>query len=124
MHLAEYVRRWGEPLIGKHGLSALGAVVGATGPEQCRLLRQAMPDTFFLVPGYGAQGGGGADVAHAFRSDGLGAVVNNSRGIIFAYQREPYCDRYPPDRWPDAVQAATRDMIADLRAHIPGGDPS
>jgi len=121
MHLADHVRRWGAASVGPSGFSALGAVVGATGPEQCRALRDVMPETFFLVPGYGAQGGSAADTAGAFRADGLGAVINSSRAILFAYSREPYADRFPPDRWQEAVAAATRDAIADIAAHTPAG---
>ena len=121
MHLADHVRRWGQSLVGQHGLSALGAVVGATAPDQCRALREAMPQTYFLVPGYGAQGGSAADTAGAFRPDGLGAVVNSSRAIIFAHAREPYSRTVAPDRWQDAVRAATVEAIADLRAHTPAG---
>lgn len=77
---------WGEDQRGKYGYSAVGAVVGATYPEQLTELREKLPHTFFLVPGYGAQGGGAADVAGAFK-DGIGAVVNSSRGIMCAYKK-------------------------------------
>ncbi|MDA7978124.1 MAG: orotidine-5'-phosphate decarboxylase [Pirellulales bacterium] len=97
----------------------IGAVVGATYPEQLAELRQAMPHTWFLVPGYGAQGGGAADVAAAFDKRGLGAVVNSSRGIIFAHNKEPYKTSYGESRWQDAVRAATEDMIRDLRSALP-----
>jgi orotidine-5'-phosphate decarboxylase len=98
---------------------AIGAVVGATYPEELTLLRDAMPHAPLLVPGYGSQGGTSADVAGAFREDGLGAVVNSSRGIIFAHAREPYASQFGPDQWEQAVVAATREMIADLREHTP-----
>ena len=74
-----------------------------------------MPHTWFLVPGYGSQGGTAADVAAAFDSRGLGAIVNNSRGILFAHERPEYA-RFGAARWQDAVEAATRDMIAELTA--------
>ncbi|MBT3864665.1 orotidine-5'-phosphate decarboxylase [Candidatus Peregrinibacteria bacterium] len=83
-----YVDSWGADEIGESGYSCVGAVVGATYPEQAAKLRKIMPNAFFLVPGYGAQGGGAADVKPCFNEDGLGAVVNSSRGIIFAYQVE------------------------------------
>lgn len=98
---------------------AVGAVVGATYPREIAELREAMPHTTFLIPGYGTQGAAAADVAAAFTPDGLGAVVNNSRGIIFAYEKKPYAEQFGERRWEDAVAAATRDMIADLAQHTP-----
>lgn len=83
-----YIDSFGADEIGESGYSLLGAVVGATYPEQAKKLRQIMPNAFFLVPGYGAQGGTAKDVAACFNEDGLGAVVNSSRGIIFAYREE------------------------------------
>jgi len=97
----------------------VGAVVGATWPEQLAELRASMPHTPLLVPGYGSQGGTAQDVAGAFRSDGLGALVNNSRGLIFAWARHPYGERFGADRWEEAVEAATRDMIHDLASATP-----
>ncbi len=81
---------WGEDNRGKFGYSAVGAVVGATYPEQLAHLRKALPHTFFLVPGYGAQGGGAKDVAGAFDENGRGAIINSSRGIMCAYQKGDY----------------------------------
>ncbi len=86
--MGEMCENWGEELRGKYGYSAVGVVVGATYPKQLEELRQKLPHTFFLVPGYGAQGGGAADVAGAFDKNGLGAIVNSSRGIMCAYQKE------------------------------------
>ncbi|MEG2583456.1 MAG: orotidine-5'-phosphate decarboxylase, partial [Oscillospiraceae bacterium] len=86
-HVAELVNTWGGDLIGKYGYSSVGAVVGATYPNQAETLRKAMPKTYFLVPGYGAQGGTAKDVAKSFNIDGLGAIVNASRSIMCAYQR-------------------------------------
>lgn len=106
---------WGADLIGKFGYSAVGAVVGATYPEQLRELRARLPHTFFLVPGYGAQGGGAAGVAAAFDQSSLGAIVNSSRGIMCAYQKEADC----PDA--DFAGAARREAIRmreDLCSHI------
>lgn len=79
---------WGASLPGAYGYSAVGAVVGATYPEQLGELREKLPHTFFLVPGYGAQGGGAQDVVHAFDKNGLGAVINSSRGIMCAWQKQ------------------------------------
>lgn len=97
----------------------VGAVVGATWPTQLVELRQQMPAVPLLIPGYGAQGGTSSDTAGAFTPEGLGAVVNSSRGINFAWQRKPYAERFGEARWQDAVAAATRDMIADLAQNTP-----
>lgn len=86
-HMADMVKEWGADLIGTHGYSSIGAVVGATYPEQAEALRKRMPHTYFLVPGYGAQGGKAEDVAKSFNRDGLGAIVNASRSIMCAYQK-------------------------------------
>ena len=99
----------------------VGAVVGATYPQQLAELRHAMPHTWFLIPGFGAQGGTAQDCAAAFDERGLGAIVNNSRGIIFAHARKDFAGRFPPDRWQEAVEAATREMIDQLRADTPAG---
>lgn len=90
-HVADLVEGWGADSIGKYGYSHLGAVVGATHPEQGRELRERMPHTFFLVPGYGAQGGTAADVAGMFDKNGRGAIVNSSRGIIGAWKKSGEC---------------------------------
>ena len=103
---------WGEALPGKYGYSGVGAVVGATYPKQLEQLREALPHTFFLVPGYGAQGGGAKDVAYAFDKKGLGAIVNSSRGIICAYQKEG-CDER------DYAGAARREALR-MKADITG----
>lgn len=100
---------------GPSGYGAEGAVVGATYPEQLAELRQAMPHTWFLIPGYGAQGGTARDCAAAFDDRGLGAIVNNSRGIIFAHARKEYKDRFSPNQWQNAVEAATLEMIEQFR---------
>ncbi|HZZ28240.1 MAG TPA: orotidine-5'-phosphate decarboxylase [Pirellulales bacterium] len=99
---------------------SVGAVVGATYPEQLAELRAAMPHAWLLIPGYGSQGGTAKDVVAGFDADGLGAIVNNSRGIIFAHQRREYAG-FGPSRWQEAVEAATREMIAQLRSETPAG---
>ncbi len=86
-NVAQLVNTWGEGRVGECGYSSVGAVVGATYPEQLAQLRGQMPQSIFLVPGYGAQGGGAADVAAAFDDNGFGAVVNSSRGILYAYRK-------------------------------------
>lgn len=120
-HVARHVERLAAEDAGQSGFGAVGAVVGATYPDQLAELRGMMPHSWLLIPGYGSQGGTARDVAAAFRSDGLGAIVNNSRGIIFAHQQPPYSERFGAARWQEAVDAATRDMIADLCDHTPAG---
>lgn len=112
-HVGEKVARWGEEHMGD-SYSYIGAVVGATYPEMGKILRRLMPKTFILVPGYGAQGGTGKDLVHFFNSDGLGAIVNSSRGIIAAYKQEKY-KAFGPERFADASRAAVEDMAADIR---------
>lgn len=120
-HVAALVEELNDAHIGACGYGSIGAVVGATYAQQLVELREAMPRTWLLVPGYGAQGAGAADVAGAFDSWGLGAVINNSRGLIFAHAKGPYKERFAAANWQDAVAAATRDMIAELRAHTSVG---
>lgn len=94
--------------------SNIGAVVGATYPKMGEILRRIMPNSYILVPGYGAQGGSGADLKPFFNADGLGAIVNSSRGIIAAYKNEKY-SKYGEDGFADAARSATIDMIDDIR---------
>ncbi|MBQ4466363.1 MAG: orotidine-5'-phosphate decarboxylase [Oscillospiraceae bacterium] len=102
--MGDLCEKWGAEMIGKYGYSAVGAVVGATYPAQLRELRERLPHTFFLVPGYGAQGGGAEGVAGAFDENGLGGIVNSSRGIMCAYQKEG-CDEH------DFAKAARREAL-------------
>ena len=97
----------------------VGAVVGATWPQELSDLRSRMPNTPLLVPGYGSQGGTAADVAGAFAENGLGAVINSSRVINFAFRRDDLASQFGPEKWRDAIAAATHEMIADLREHTP-----
>lgn len=87
-HMANLVRSWSKGSIGRHGYSNIGVVVGATYPEQAEKIREIIPHTYFLVPGYGAQGGKAKDIAKSFGSDGLGAIVNASRSIMCAYKKD------------------------------------
>jgi orotidine-5'-phosphate decarboxylase len=120
-HVAAYVESEANRTASECGYGIVGAVVGATYPEQLVELREAMPHAWLLVPGYGAQGAGAKDVAAAFDGRGLGAIVNNSRGIIFAHARKPFSERFGGRRWQEAVEAATREMIDQLRAETPTG---
>jgi len=117
-HVGALTNEWGKDLMGKYSYSSVGAVVGATHPEQARKLREIMPNTFFLVPGYGAQGGKAEDLAVCFDKDGLGAIVNSSRGIIAAHQKAEYKGKYSEKEFALAARHAVLDMKADLRRCI------
>lgn len=112
------VAAWGAECMPESGdYSYVGAVVGATYPEQGKILRKIMPKTFILVPGYGAQGGKGADLTHYFNEDGLGAIISSSRGIIAAYQQEQYA-RFGEKGYADAARAAVLAMREDIAAAL------
>ncbi|MFT3985371.1 MAG: orotidine-5'-phosphate decarboxylase [Lachnospiraceae bacterium] len=111
-HVGEQVAKWGADCMGD-SYSYIGAVVGATYPEMGRTLRMIMPKAYILVPGYGAQGGTGKDLKPFFNSDGLGAIVNSSRGIIAAYKSEAYAS-YGAEHYADASRAAVIDMQKDI----------
>lgn len=110
--VGEKVAEWGEDCMGD-SYSYIGAVVGATYPEMGKVLRKVMPKSFILVPGYGAQGGKAADLVPYFNEDGLGAIVNSSRGIIAAYKKEPYA-KFGAEHFAEASRQAVVDMIADI----------
>ncbi len=110
--VAERVAQWGAELVGKSGYSSVGAVVGATHPEQSAAIRRLLPKSFFLVPGYGAQGATAADVKRSFNDDKMGAVVTASRSVIFAHEK----DRSAP--WDKAVENAAAKMKADINAAL------
>ncbi len=119
-HVAQVVEELAEQTAdGKFG--CVGAVVGATYPLELAELRAAMPHAPLLVPGYGSQGGAAADVGAAFTPAGLGALVNNSRGINFAYRAAGYSEQFGPRQWEAAAEAATRQMIADLAKFTAAG---
>lgn len=111
--MAQLVDQWGGQRLGNCGLSSVGAVVGATWPEEARALRSLMPNTLFLVPGYGAQGGSAADALAGLRDDGQGVLVNSSRGIIAAWQNEQYVEQ----GFAQAARAALDEMNADLNQY-------
>ena len=110
-HVATLVEGWGRDMIGDSGYSSVGAVVGATYPEEASALRQLMPNQIFLVPGYGAQGGGAEDVKPCFHKNGTGAIVNSSRGIIFAYQKDK---KWKDEEYHEAARQAALAMKDDL----------
>lgn len=120
-HVGRYVESMAAQSAGPCGYGLVGAVVGATYPEQLSELRAEMPHTWFLVPGFGSQGATARDVAGAFDGRGTGAIVNSSRAIIFAHRRDEYTQRFGAKRWQEAVEAATREMIDQLRAETPAG---
>ena len=112
--VAEKVMEWGAmSMDGEY--SNVGAVVGATYPEMSKILRKLMPHTYFLVPGYGAQGGTAEDLKHCFNEDGLGAIVNSSRGIIAAYKKDAYA-KFGPEHFAEASRQAVIDMVADINS--------
>lgn len=119
-HVADRLRQWAAPYVSESGYSLVGAVVGATYPGQLAELRDALPGIPLLVPGYGTQGGTSRDVAAAFDPHGLGALINNSRGITHAYERPAYRARFA-ERWQAAIDQAVRDMIEDLAANTNSG---
>ncbi|SHJ22166.1 orotidine-5'-phosphate decarboxylase [Parasporobacterium paucivorans] len=112
--VGEQVSKWGEEHMGNE-YSYVGAVVGATYPQMAVTLRKLMPKTYFLVPGYGAQGGTAADLKPCFNEDGLGAIVNSSRGIIAAYKNEKYAE-FGEENYADASRQAVIDMINDIKS--------
>ena len=114
--VGEKVAAWGADCMGDE-YSYIGAVVGATYPEMGKALRKIMPKTYILVPGYGAQGGKGKDLVHFFNEDGLGAIVNSSRGIIAAYKQEQYA-KFGAENFGDASRAAVETMIADIKGAL------
>ena len=115
-HVAEKVVEWGNDVMGDD-YSYIGAVVGATYPEMGKVLRELMPKSYILVPGYGAQGGQGKDLVHFFNKDGLGAIVNSSRGIIAAYKQDKY-SQFGAQNYADASRQAVLDMKEDLKQAV------
>lgn len=114
--VGEKVAEWAAEHMGET-YSYIGAVVGATYPGMAKILRKIMPKSYILVPGYGAQGGKGSDLKYFFNEDGLGAIINSSRGIIAAYQQETYA-KYGAENYADASRAAVLDMKEDIRTSV------
>jgi len=116
--MAEYVNEWGKPVTGKYGYSSVGAVVGATYPNQAKLLRSIMKKAYILVPGYGAQGGTARDCVNSFRKDNLGAIVNASRSIMCAYKSDIWKNEYSEESFAEASRAEVIRMKDDLNAAL------
>lgn len=116
--MAKMVNKWGKELIGSNGYSSIGAVTGATYPEELRQLRKMMPKAMLLVPGYGAQGGGAEDVKHGFDENGNGAIVNSSRGIMCAWKSEKYKGLYTHEDYCTAARMEVLDMKKAFTAVI------
>jgi orotidine-5'-phosphate decarboxylase len=118
--VARYVEEWGQYVKGKYGYSSIGAVVGATYPNQAKVLRKILKSSYILVPGYGAQGGTARDVAHSFNYDGMGAIVNASRSIMCAYKAEQWKDVYSEERFYEASRAEAIRMRDDINNAVNG----
>ncbi len=116
--MADLVNEWGQTTLGQYGYSSIGAVVGATYPKQLEELRKRMSKAWILVPGYGAQGGTAADVAHAFDKNGLGAVINASRSLMCAYKLEAWKDRFTQEEFDKAARCEAERMKADICSAI------
>lgn len=112
--IAEKTQAWGNGLIGQQGYSAVGAVVGATFSHEISALRKTMPEGYFLVPGYGAQGATAKDIAHCFNPDGLGAIISASRSILYAYNISPWKEKYGINAWKDAAREAVIKMNEEI----------
>lgn len=114
VRVGEKVEEWGKKIIGEYGYSSVGAVVGATYPKQLKELREKMQHTLFLVPGYGAQGGKAEDIKLAYDENGLGALVNSSRGLMYAYKSEKWKEKYSEEEFALAARAEAIDMKNNL----------
>lgn len=118
--VAELVNKWGKELIGENGYSSVSSVVGATYPEQLKILREVMPNSYFLIPGYGAQGGKAEDIALGFDSNGLGGFVNASRSLMFAYKLDRWKDIYTERDFEKATREEAIRMRDELNKAIKG----
>ena len=116
--VAKLIKEWGKDLIGENGYSSVAAVVGATYPDQLEEIRKVAPNTFFLIPGYGAQGGKAEDIALAFDKNGLGGIVNSSRGLMCAYKSEIWKDKYSEEEFDKATRAEAIRMREELNSAI------
>ena len=118
LEVASLVKKWGEDLIGNYGYSSVAAVVGATYPEQLSQIRKAIPNTFFLIPGYGAQGGKAEDIAIAFDKNKLGGIVNASRSLMCAYKSDLWKDKYKEEEYAKATRSEAIRMRDEINHFI------
>ena len=116
--VAELVEKWGEELRGEYGYSSIAAVVGATYPEQLEAIRNMAPHTFFLIPGYGAQGGKAEDIALGFDENGLGGIVNSSRSLMCAYKSDLWKDKFSEEEYAEATRAEAIKMRDEITSII------
>ena len=116
--VAQLVEKWGEELRGVNGYSSIAAVVGATYPEQLQQIRKTAPHTYFLIPGYGAQGGKAKDIALGFDANGLGGIINASRSLMCAYKSEQWKNQFTEEQYADATRQEALRMKDDLRCAI------
>ena len=116
--VAKLVEEWGKDLIGEYGYSSISTVVGATYPKQLEALRKVAPHTFFLIPGYGAQGGKAEDIALGFDENGIGGIVNSSRGLMCAYKSDLWKDKYTEEEFAKATRAEAIRMRDELNSAI------
>ncbi len=116
--VASLVNKWGDELVGENGYSNIGAVVGATYPKQLEELRKLMPNTYFLIPGYGAQGGKASDIALGFDKNGLGGIVNASRSLMCAYKSELWKDKFKDEEYAKATRAEAIRMRNELNSFL------
>jgi orotidine-5'-phosphate decarboxylase len=116
--MADLVSQWGSTTTGQCEYSSIGAVIGATYPKQLEELRNRMPESWILVPGYGAQGGTAADVAAAFDKNGLGAVVNASRSLMCAYNLEAWKNKFTHEDFAEAARAEAERMRDDINIAV------
>lgn len=116
--VVKLVEEWGADLVGKYGYSSISAVVGATYPKQLQDLRKIAPHTFFLIPGYGAQGGKADDIALGFDENGIGGIVNSSRGLMCAYKSDLWKDKYTEEEFEKATRAEAIRMRDELNKYI------
>lgn len=116
--VAKLVEKWGEPLRGEYGYSSIAAVVGATYPEQLKQIRKIAPHTYFLIPGYGAQGGKAEDIALGFDTQGLGGIINSSRGLMCAYKSDLWKDKYSENEFAKATRAESLRMKDEFCSFI------
>lgn len=118
--LAKYVAEQAKHCTGKYGYSSIGAVVGATYPHEAEVLRNMMPKNYFLVPGYGAQGGGAEDVLPCFHPDGLGAVVNSSRGVLYTHMTNEELQTCTKEQYLESVRCAVVRMQREIYGVLTG----